>query len=82
MPCSPEHPFRPEDGTAMIPADILRPANEMIGIFGDDAQFRAALRADALMAQGKVDGSTLWKQIADAIGDLQRHRPAAGEELH
>ena len=54
----------------------------MIRIFGDDAQLRAALRADALLAEGDVEGFAVWKQIANAIGDLEGHRPAAGEELH
>jgi len=66
----------------MIPADIWRSANEMIRLFGEDAQLRAASRADALLAEGDVQEFAVWKQIANAIGDLQRHRPAAGEELH
>jgi len=34
----------------MIPADIWRSTNEMIRLFGEDAQLGAALRADALLA--------------------------------
>ena len=66
----------------MIPADIWRSANEMIRLFGEDAQLRAASRADALLAEGDVQEFAVWKQIANAIGDLQRHRPAAGKETH
>jgi hypothetical protein len=54
----------------------------MIRMFGEDAEIRAAMRADALLSEGDVEGCSLWKQIAGAIAGLQRSAPAPGERVH
>ena len=44
----------------------------MIELYADDAVVRAAMRADALLAEGDTDGFFAWRRIARAIGDLNR----------
>jgi hypothetical protein len=52
--------------------DVWRAANEMMKLFGDDAATRAAMRADAMLDEGDVDGFHAWTRIARAIDDLRR----------
>ncbi|MEI9990564.1 MAG: hypothetical protein WDM86_11045 [Rhizomicrobium sp.] len=61
--------------------DIWRTAAEMIRQFQEDAATTAALRADALLDGGDVDGFHVWKRVVLAINDLQKTRPG-GDTLH
>jgi hypothetical protein len=63
-------------------ADIWRAAGLMIKTHGGDAALVAAQRADALLAEGDVEGEQIWKRIADAISELQRTTPGEGESLN
>jgi len=54
----------------------------MIHMFGEDAQLRAAMRADALLDEGDMEGCSSWKQIAGAIADLQELRAGPDEKMH
>lgn len=50
---------------------------------GDErAALTVALRADALLDQGDMEGFNAWKRIVKAINELERVRPAAGEALN
>ena len=60
--------------------DIWRAANMMIELYGGDATVRAAMRADALLEQGDMEGFFTWKRIARAIDDLSRTERQAGEQ--
>ena len=51
--------------------DIDRGANLLIDQYGDDAEIHAAMRVDALMEAGDVDGVAAWKRIMRAIEALQ-----------
>ena len=66
----------------MIPADNWRAANEMIRMFGDDAQVRAAMRADSLLDEGDAEGFSVWKQITRAIVRLQGGAGGRDEQIH
>jgi hypothetical protein len=48
---------------------------------GDEAELRAAQRADKLMDEGDMDGVAVWGRIAVAIEELRRDR-LDGESLH
>jgi len=61
--------------------DIWRAANEMIKLYGADAQFKAALRADKLLDLGDSEGFSVWKRVATAIGDLTNGH-SSGDTLH
>jgi hypothetical protein len=61
--------------------DIFRAAKLLIDQHGADAAIRAAQRADELLEAGDVDGAAVWRQILEAIGELQRGR-REGEPLN
>ncbi len=61
----------------MIPdIDIYRSANVIIKQYGQDAPIHAAIRADAMLEVGDLDGYAVWKRILRAVGELQGVNPA------
>ena len=49
---------------------------------GEDAAFHAAKRADALLADGDVEGQIVWKRIVAAIHELQWGEPGPDEAVN
>ena len=48
----------------MIPdLDIYRSANVLVTRHGADASIQAAMRADAMLEAGDLDGFSVWKRI-------------------
>ena len=43
----------------------------MIEQFSDDASIRAAMRVDALLAEGDLEGNQVWKRILAAIREIR-----------
>ena len=67
----------------MIPdLDIYRSANVVINQYGQDAPIEAAMRADAALEGGDLDGLAVWKRILKAVEELQRKAPGPGEAVH
>ncbi len=57
----------------MIPdLDIYRSANELIKQHGDAADIEAAMKADAHLAAGDMEGEAVWLRIVKAIEELPR----------
>ncbi len=52
--------------------DIFRSANLLIKQHGQDAPIHAAMRADAMLDKGDLDGAAAWKRILRAVEELQR----------
>ena len=50
--------------------DIYRSAYELVKQHGDDAPIHAAMRADAMLEAGDMDGRAVWLRIIKAIDDL------------
>jgi len=50
-------------------------ANQMITQHGDDAWFHVAMKADALMEAGDMEGARTWALIARRVIDLQKTAP-------
>ena len=68
---------------AMIPdLDIYRSANVLVTRHGADAPIHAAMRADAMLEAGDLDGLAVWKRILRAVEEIQRAEPTLDEELH
>ena len=60
--------------------DIYRTANELIKQHGNDAPIHAAMRADAMLEAGDMDGQAVWKRILAAVDELLSEKlPGAGE---
>ena len=52
--------------------DIYRTAALPIEKHGEDAVIEAAMRADAMLDMGDLDGQRVWNAIVRAIEDIQR----------
>jgi hypothetical protein len=57
--------------------DVWRSAKLYVDRYGDDALIQAAMRADALLKKGDLDGYRVWRRIVSAVKELQR-RPTPG----
>ncbi len=67
----------------MIPdIDIYRVANLLVKRHGQDAPIEAAMRADAMLDKGDLDGYAAWKRILKAVEELQGTAPKPGEAVH
>ena len=68
---------------SMIPnLDIYRAAQALIKRHGQDAPIHAAMRADATLDKGDLDGYAVWKRILWAVEELQTKAPKSGEAVH
>ena len=50
--------------------DIYRTANVLVELHGEDAPIQAAMKADALLEAGDIDGVAAWKRILAAVDEL------------
>ena len=67
----------------MIPdLDIYRSANILVKRHGPDAPIHAAMRADAMLDKGDLDGVAVWKRILRAVEELQGTEPGPGVRVH
>ncbi len=62
--------------------DIYRSAKVIINQYGKDAPIHAAMRADAALEGGDLDGLRVWKRILRVIEELKRTAPKPGEAVH
>ncbi len=46
---------------------------------GEDAALEAAMRADAMLEKGALEGQAVWKRIVRAVGEIQRTKQAPSE---
>ncbi len=67
----------------MIPdLDIYRSANILVKRHGQGALIHAAMRADAMLEKGDLDGYAVWKRVLRAVGELRGTAPKPGEVSH
>ncbi len=67
----------------MIPdLDIYRSANLLVKQHGEDAPIHAAMKADAMLESGDLDGYAVWKRVLRAVEELQGTAPKPGEVVH
>ncbi len=63
--------------------DIYRTARLLIERHGSEAPVHAAMRADAMLDKGDLDGQVVWKRVLRAVAELQGREPAGeGEAVH
>ncbi len=55
--------------------DIWRSAKLLVNQHGDDAQIHAAMRVDAMLEAGHMDGRAVWQRILAAVEELLRVEP-------
>ncbi len=56
-------------------ADIWRSAAQIIDRYGEDAPLEAAMRADAMLEAGALDGAAVWKRIKKAAEEPLQEPP-------
>ena len=57
-----------------------RSANLLVKQRGEAAAIKAAMRADAMLEAGDLDGYAVWKLIHKAVEELRRVEP--GSRVH
>ncbi len=62
--------------------DIYRSAQVLVKRHGQDASIHAAMRADAMLEKGDLNGYAVWKRILRAVEELQRVKPGLGARVH
>ncbi len=55
--------------------DIYRSAQVLVKHHGDDAPIEAAMRADAMLEKGDLDGYAVWRRVLRAVEELRRSGP-------
>ncbi len=67
----------------MIPdLDIYHTANLLVKRHGEDAPIEAAMRADAMLEAGDLDGYAVWRRVLRTVEELQGTVPKSGEAVH
>ena len=56
--------------------DIYRAAKLLIDQDGNTASIEAAMRADAMLDKGDLDGKAVWMQVLEAVKELQSTVPS------
>ena len=68
-------------GQVVSDLDIYRSAHVLIREHGQDALIEAAMRADAMLEKGDLDGYAVWKRILRAVEELQGTEPGPGAKV-
>lgn len=55
----------------MEPIDIYRTAKLLMDQHGTSARVEAALKADACLDKGDLDGAAVWRSVIRALGELE-----------
>ena len=55
--------------------DIYRSAKLLIDKHGDEAPTHAAMKSDAMLESGGMDGRAVWLRILKAVKELPNTRP-------
>ncbi len=64
-----------EIGQLTAAIDIYRSAKLYIDAHGDQGALRAAVRADALLDAGDMNGAAVWRKIIAAIETMRSTEP-------
>ncbi len=71
------------EGATMIPdLNIYRSAQVLVKRHGQDAPIEAAMRADAMLDKGDMEGYSVWRRVLRAVEVLQGVEPAPGARVH
>ena len=62
--------------------DLYRAASVIIKQYGEDAPIHAAMRADATLKAGDLDGYAVWKRILRAIDEMGNTTPSTDQTMN
>jgi len=66
----------------VLNVDIWRAANVLVKQHGEDAAIITGQKADALLAEGDIEGQRVFKEIVKVINELQRTMPEQDERVN
>ncbi len=62
--------------------NIYRSASVLMRQHGEDAPIETAMRADAMLESGDLDGYAVWRRIVKAVEEIQRTKRDRCEVAH
>ena len=62
--------------------DVFRSAKLLVDQHGGEAPIEAALRFDAMLEKGDLDGQRVWLRILKAINQLLEQKPREGARVY
>ncbi len=62
--------------------DVYRSAQLIVEQHGDGAPIEAAMKADAMLEKGDLDGQAAWLRILGAVKELLQAQPDRGDVVH
>ncbi len=62
--------------------DVYRSAQLLVERHGDGAPIEAAMKADAMLEKGDIDGQAAWLRILRAVKELLLAQPDKGDVVH
>ena len=62
--------------------DIWRSAQQLITAHGEMAEWEAAMRADAALNDGNMDGVRVWRAVLEAVKKLQNNERPKDQPLN
>ncbi len=62
--------------------DIYRSANNLVRRHGTEAPIHAAMKADAMLENGDVDGQRVWLRILAPVNELLDTQLGDGAAVH
>ena len=68
--------------TIVSDLDIYRAAKLLVDQHGAEAPIHAAMKADAMLEKGDLDGQRVWLRILKAVEVLLDMRPSDEETMH
>jgi len=71
-----------QDFRMVTTSDIWCIARAVISQHCEHAELHAAQRADALLAEGELEGYRMWKGVLAAIIAIQQPKPSHGERVN
>ncbi len=68
--------------TRIADFDVYRSANLLVKQHGDEAPIEAAMKADAMLEKGDLDGQRVWLRILAVVNELLDTRPGDVAAVH
>ncbi len=62
--------------------DVYRTAKLFVDKHGAEAPIHAAMKADAMLEKGDIDGQAAWLRILRAVKELLLAQPDKGDVVH
>ncbi len=62
--------------------DIYHSANILVKQHGEDAPIQAAMRADAMLEKGDLEGYGVWKRVLRAVDEMGNTPPGEDQAMN